>query len=394
MLKDIDPLMEKYAIDALLTTGSAFENPDMFWLTGFRSGDRIIYFQNKGEQGLVASGFNTLERVEKESFIKKTFDLSEFYTQLLRENKVIADNIESIYGPMLRELFTGKTIGVPDNFPASYLIMLQQLGYDVKVVRDLLKEGRETKTTEEIQTIRKAGDATTTAISNVVEMIKDTTVGENKTLLYEGSPLTVGQVKLALEHFLLDQNAESAEDIILAVGEKAFDWHYLGNPDDKLKSDVPIILDVFPRLKLDRYIADVTRTIVKGKPTERVQEMFDAVQAAVDASIDAMTDGTMIDDVNLACFNTLKQHGFDSRRLNPDAVDGMTHGLGHGIGLEVHEFPSMYNRDHFFTEGHVMAMEPGVYLQNIGGVRIENDYVVKKGKAELLTRGLDNVIIV
>lgn len=394
MLKDIDSLMEKYEIDALLATGSGFEDPNIFWLTGFRSGDRIIYFQNKGEKGLVACGFNTLERVEKESFIKKTYDLSEFYIQLLRENKMIADNMESIYGPMLSELFTGKTIGVPDNFPASYLIMLQQLGYDVKVVRDLLKEGRATKTTEEIKTIRKAGDITTGAISNVVEMIKNTTVGENKTLLYDGSPLSVGQVKLALEHFLLDNNAESSDDIILAVGEKAFDWHYLGTLDDKMKSDVPIILDVFPRLKLDRYIADVTRTIVKGKPTERVQQMFDAVQAAGDASIDAMTDGTRYDDVNLACFNTLKKHGFDSRRLNPDAVDGMTHGLGHGIGLDVHEFPSMYKRDRLFLEGHVMAIEPGVYLQNIGGVRIENDYVVKKGKAELLTRGLDNVIIV
>ena len=120
--------------------------------------------------------------------------------------------------------------------------------------------------------------------------------------------------------------------------------------------------------------------------------MFEAAQAAADAAVDALTHGTKIDDVNLACVNALKQLGFDSRRLNPDAKDGMTHGLGHGIGLEVHEQPSMYKREALFAEGHIMAIEPGVYLEGIGGVRIENDYAVTKGKAELLTKNLDTML--
>ena len=302
------------------------------------------------------------------------------------------ENRDALIGPMLRDEFTGKTLGVPDELPASVLDILQKLGYDVKVVRDLVPDARATKSSEEIRTIKKAGDATVGAISKVIEMIKDSDVGPNKTLMYKGTPLTVGQVKLALEHFLLDKNAECAEDIILAVGDKAFDWHYLGNPEDELKAEVPIILDVFPRLKQERYVADVTRTFVKGTPTKRVKEMFEAAQAATDAAVDALTDGTKIDDVNLACFNTLKELGFDSRRLNPEAKDGMTHGLGHGIGLEVHEQPSMYKREDFFAKGHVMAIEPGVYIEGIGGVRIENDYAVTKGKAELLTRNLDTML--
>jgi Xaa-Pro aminopeptidase len=270
--------------------------------------------------------------------------------------------------------------------------LLQKHGYDVKVVRHLIPDARATKTSDEIKMIKKAGDATVGAISNVVEMIKDCDIGANKTLMHEGSPLTVGQVKLTLEHFLLDQHAESSEDIILAVGERAFDWHYLGNLEDEMKSEVPIILDVFPRLKIERYVSDITRTIVKGTPSKRVKEMFEAAQAAADAAVDTLSDGAKIDDVNLACFNTLKKHGFDSRRLNPDAKDGMTHGLGHGIGLEVHEQPSMYKREDHFSEGNVMAIEPGVYLEGIGGVRIENDYAVTKGKAELLTKNLDTML--
>jgi Xaa-Pro aminopeptidase len=394
MLDDLDPLMEKYGIDALLTTGNAFENPNIYWLTGFRSADEIIYLKNKGEEPLAASAFLAIERVVKESFIKKTHDLSDIYLQLLKENKKIKDNMDRAYDDLLKKQFSGKVLGVPDEFPASKLVMLQKMGYEIKVVRDLVSEARATKSTKEIEIIKKAGSATTNAISHIIEMVKDSDIGANNVLMHKSEPLTVGKVKKALDHFLLDRGAESAEDIILAVGEKAFDWHYLGVADDKLKSEVPIILDVFPRLKQERYIADVTRTFVKGSVSTRVREMFEAVEDAANSTAEALNDGAVIDDVNMACFQTLKKHGFDSRRLNPDAKDGMTHGLGHGIGLEVHELPSMYSRQDLFSEGHVMAIEPGVYLEGVGGVRIENDFAVTKGKANCLTTGIDDILYV
>jgi Xaa-Pro aminopeptidase len=394
MHDDLDVLMEKYEIDALLASGSAFDNPSIYWLTGFRSPDELIYLKNRGEEPMVAASFLTLERVRKESLITRTYDTTDVEVRILQENKAVKDNMDRIYSSFLKAEFSGKTMGVPDDFPASILVMLQKMGYTVKVVRDLVREARARKSSKEIRTIKKAGDATTGAIAQVVEMVTNSTIGANKVLMYKGTPLTVGMIKLALEHFLLDKGAESSEDAIIAVGNKAFDWHYLGISGDKLKASVPIIMDVFPRLKLERYIADVTRTVVRGSVPKRIQTMFEAVAAAADASVDALTDSAIIDDVNLACFNTLKQHGFDSRRLNPAAKDGMTHGLGHGIGLEVHELPSMYHREDSFLEGHVMAIEPGVYLKSIGGVRIENDYAVTKGKAKRLTTGIDDILFV
>jgi Xaa-Pro aminopeptidase len=158
------------------------------------------------------------------------------------------------------------------------------------------------------------------------------------------------------------------------------------------KAGEPVIIDVYPRLKLDRYVADVTRTVVKGTLSDKVRMMYESVIEASEAAIDALRDGALVDDVNMACFHALKAHGFDSRRLNPSATEGMTHGLGHGIGLEVHENPSMYRYSNKFSEGHVLAIEPGVYLKTIGGVRVENDYAVTKGKAKRLTLGLDDVI--
>ncbi|MFX0044479.1 MAG: M24 family metallopeptidase [Candidatus Hermodarchaeota archaeon] len=392
MLDDLDALMEEYGIDALFTAGSTFQMNDLFWLTGFRSSDEIVFIQNINDRPIVAAGFHTLSRVQKESRINTTHDISGVYLKLMKENKRVAENLDVIFDDILRSVFTGKTIGVPEDTPSKVYETVLKLGYDVKVVSDIMMDARATKSESEIEAIKKAGDATTGAISKVLEMVKDSEVGPKKTLMYENKPLTVKDVKLTLEHSLLDQGAHSAEDTILAVGDKGFDWHYLGAPEDELKAEVPIILDVFPRLKMERYVADVTRTFIKGSVSENIRHMFESVKAAADSSVDALTDGAKIDDVNLACAETLKAAGYDSRRLNPAATEGMTHGLGHGIGLAVHEGPSMYQREDYFQIGNVMAIEPGVYLKEIGGVRIENDYAVTKGKAKLLTTGLDELL--
>lgn len=392
MLQDLDPLMEQAGVDAIVAEGNAFEVPDIFWLTGFRSPDSVIYFKNRGETGVVAAYFHTLERIKRESHIEQTLDMTELYTDLISDDKRPYYHPEVVYRKVLGDLFHGDVIGIPDHLPARVVLAIQALGYNIKILPDLIKDARGTKSDEEIKTIKRAGDATVDAIKKVIDLINDTEIGPNKKLLYEQRPLTVRQVKLALEHALLGHGAESAEDAITAVGKKGFDWHYLGKPDDVLKAGVPIILDVFPRLKLDRYVADVTRTIVKGAVDEKLQHMFDAVKRAADACVDKMSDGVLIDDMNMACFESLQKDGYKSRRLDPQTEEGMTHGLGHGIGLEVHENPSMYNKTARFEAGNVMAIEPGVYLKSIGGVRIENDYAVTKGKAKRLTTGLDDFV--
>jgi Xaa-Pro aminopeptidase len=393
MLDDLDTLMDKEGVDAILAEGHGFAVPDIYWLTGFLSPDLISVLKNRGEEVIVGSEFNTLDRVRKESRVKHFYDLTETCLQLMRNQQRPSDNPDVIYKDFLGNKFSGNIIGVPVHLPADVLIAIQKLGYKIKVVPYLLMSARATKTTEEVKMIKKAGTATINAISELAEIIKDADIGPNKVLLTKGNPLTVAELKMKLDHTLLDYRAESAEDVILAVGKKGFDWHYLGSPKDRLKAGVPIILDVFPRLKSERYIADVTRTFFKGTPEKKYKQMYEAVQEAADASVDALTDGAKIDDVNMACFRTLERYGFDSRRLNPDAKDGMTHGLGHGIGLSVHEGPSMYRYDDHFEAGHVMAIEPGVYLKSAGGVRIENDYLVTKRRAKRLTPGLDEYFL-
>ncbi len=392
MIDDLDRLLEDADVDALIAFGTAFEVPDIYWLTGFRSPDTVTVVHNRGEETIVAAALNTVERLKKEGFVKRIYDMSELYRSLMKKGVRLTNNPEIVYKSLLGEIFSGKTIGVPDHLPASHLIAIQNLGYKVKPVPDLLMEGRATKSPREVKLIKQAGAATISAVSRIIDMIKDADIGPNGSLLVKGNPLTVRDVKLTLDHTLMDYDAESAEDAIVAVGKKGFDWHYLGKPGDELKAGVPIIMDVFPRLKREFYVADVTRTVVKGTPEKRVREMFDAVLGTIGAVEDSMAEGATMNDVNLACYNLLKRNGFDSSYLNPHAEEGMTHGLGHGIGLAIHERPSMYERESLYKSGHVVAVEPGVYLRKYGGVRIENDYVVTKRKPKRLTPSLDDVM--
>ncbi len=392
MIDDLDRLLEDAGVDALIAFGNAFEVPDIYWLTGFRSPDTITVVHNRGEGTIVAAALNTVERIKKEGFVKRIYDMSELYRSLMKKGVRATNNPGIVYEALLKEVLSGEIIGVPDHLPASHLIAIQDLGYKVKPVPDLLMEGRATKSPREVKLIKQAGAATISAVSRVIDMIRDADIGPNSSLLVNGNPLTVRDIKSTLEHTLLDYDAESAEDAIVAVGKKSFDWHYLGKPRDELKAGVPIIMDVFPRLKREFYVADVTRTVVKGTPEKRVREMFDVVLGTIGAVEDSMAEGATMNEVNLACYSLLKRNGFDSSYLNPSAEEGMTHGLGHGIGLAIHERPSMYERESLYKSGHVVAVEPGVYLRKYGGVRIENDYSVTKRKPKRLTPGLDDVM--
>lgn len=392
MIEDLDGLLENAGVDSIILVGNAFEVPDIYWMTGFRSPDSIIALHNRGEETIVAASFHTLERVKTQGFVKRTYDLTEMQRSLMAKGKRAQNHPELVLKELFDNAFSGEVIGVPEHLPASNLIAIQSLGYEVKPVPDLLMDARATKSTREVELIKKAGAATIDAVGQILEMIKDSDIGPNDTLLWNKAPLTVDMIKKTLDHSLLDHGAESAEDAIVAVGTKGFDWHYLGEPADPLKAGVPIIMDVFPRLKREMYVADVTRTAVKGTPDPKVREMFDAVLAAADAVIDTLTEGATMDEVNLSCYTTLQKHGFDSSRLNPGAEEGMTHGLGHGIGLAIHEKPSMYHREALYKSGHVVAIEPGVYLRQHGGVRMENDYLVTANRPERLTLGLDDMM--
>jgi len=218
-------------------------------------------------------------------------------------------------------------------------------------------------------------------------LIASSDVGINKTLYFNGEPLTVGKIKSFFGHKLLENGCLPEEDIIVACGTKSADPHYVGEPEDKLKANQPIILDIYPRSIQKRYWTDMTRTIVKGRASDKLKKMFEAVFEAKNASLDAIQAGALGNHVYDVCCDVLEKAGYETTRGGKKITKGMTHSLGHGVGLQIHESPRM---SELYTsplkEHNIVTVEPGLYNPQIGGVRLEDIIEVTKSGYNNLTR--------
>ena len=143
-----------------------------------------------------------------------------------------------------------------------------------------------------------------------------------------------------------------------------------------------VVLDFGARV--DGYCADMTRTLVVGQADERQRAVYDAVLAANLAGIDALAAGRLGKDVDAVARAVLEERGFGEL---------FTHGLGHGVGRDVHELPGVGPRgDKELLAGSVVTVEPGAYEPGWGGVRIEDLVVVEEGGCRVLTRSPKDLI--
>ncbi len=187
-------------------------------------------------------------------------------------------------------------------------------------------------------------------------------------------------------HRFLDKWCAIDEELIVACGPPSADPHYHGNPKDKLKANEPIILDIYPRSLRQRYCTDMTRTIVKGRASDKVKRMFDAVLQAKNACADALHEGVLGSEMFTLCCDILEKAGYETIRGGKQIVKGFTHSLGHGVGLEIHETPRMSEVYKFPLKGHsIVTVEPGLYDPKVGGVRIEDIVEVTKTGCNNLT---------
>jgi Xaa-Pro aminopeptidase len=154
--------------------------------------------------------------------------------------------------------------------------------------------------------------------------------------------------------------------------------HFRG--EGPIKANAPVIIDIFPTSRRTHYNGDLTRTVVVGDIDEDVRKMHAAVVQALDAGIESIAPGVMARDPHLAVCQVLVDRGFGTTTdgyEGPDGVAKMNHSTGHGVGLEVHEEPTVRQTSAYpLEEGDVVTVEPGLYLLGLGGVRVEDTGMV------------------
>jgi Xaa-Pro aminopeptidase len=193
------------------------------------------------------------------------------------------------------------------------------------------------------------------------------------------------ELALALEYDLRRRGAEGvAFPFIVASGPNGAYPHARAGERILQPGDL-VTFDVGARVA--GYCSDMTRTVAVGEPGRRAREVYAAVSAALDAALAAVRAGAACRDVDAAARSVLAGAGLD---------EAFGHGLGHGVGLAVHEAPRLSRHTpegERLLPGMVITIEPGVYLPGWGGVRIEEEVVVGEGGYELLTRSPRQLLV-
>ncbi len=228
-------------------------------------------------------------------------------------------------------------------------------------VSDVLEKSRMIKDRTEIERIRTAAKIATDALGDMIKELREGSVE------YEAAALLIYE--------MMKRGATGpAFETIASFGENSAEPHYTAG-NRKLRRGDYALFDYGAHY--ERYNSDTTRTFVLGKADKKHREVYEIVKEAQQAGIDAVRDGAYGPDVDAAARNIIEKAGYGDRFI---------HSLGHGLGLKVHDGGGLSPRLKMeLKEGMVVTVEPGIYLPGWGGVRIEDDVVVKKNGAEVLT---------
>jgi Xaa-Pro aminopeptidase len=287
-----------------------------------------------------------------------------------------------------------ESVVTPEDFPLATADGLRDLGVEVTAERDgVVDDIRAVKTPEEVEHVRTAQKANEKAMARAEQLLRESTVGSDEdgaVLVHDGDVLTSERVTREIEMELL-RNGCALDETIVACGADAADPHDRGS--GPLRPDESVIVDIFPRDKETNYFADMTRTFVKGEPNDTVAEWYDLTQTAKEAAFDALEPGATGKDVHDAVCDVYEDAGWPTLRSDERTETGFIHSTGHGVGLDIHEGPSLSPRGGELKPGHVVTIEPGLYDPEFGGVRIEDIAVVTEDGHENFTDYPEELVV-
>ena len=357
---------------------------DMLYATGFFAADPFIYFSASGQKGIVVSA---LEQSRAEKEVKKGIRVFEITDIMGCENSSSKPKDIML---KLNELFPGNIWQVPAYFPFSLAKDLLKHNMDIRSDELPFLPKREIKNQKEIRALRFGLETAEKAMLRAFDIISGAKVNNRGMMTFEGETVTSEMIRKEIASIIF-QNGGIAEFTIVAGGKHGAQPHNTGH--GPLLANQPIVVDIFPRILapedkniIPGYWGDITRTFVKGKASDIVKRAYQAVKQARDGSQHMIKEGVTGSQLHQFAQKVLLEHGFETGKKTTGNY-GFFHGLGHGVGLEVHEAPSLSLRNlKPLKAGNVVTVEPGLYYPEWGGVRLENMVEIHKQGCNLLTR--------
>jgi Xaa-Pro aminopeptidase len=266
---------------------------------------------------------------------------------------------------------------VPPDFPVAWADRLREELIELRVDADAFDLRRRAKTKTQLAGIRRAQVAADAAMTAAARLVRELPAG-----------LTCEQVREAMQHVCAEHDAELPATVIVAHGAQSALGHEEGS--GPIERGEVVLIDIWPCDKASRCWADMTRTFVAGgeAPPAELQEYWELTRASLDAVMAAVRPGAVCRDLHaLSCepFEAAGKPTVRTKEQGTALAEGYYHGLGHGVGLEVHERPTLGRSDERLIVGDVVTVEPGCYRPGFGGCRLEDLLLVTADGCEVLT---------
>lgn len=398
MKTDLDRLMAEKNIDQLVVFGPDGLGTVNAAFNYFTQGHHIIglVIKKRGKTPQLIHGI-----MERDDAAKTGLDLVENTRWNLKEIQTQFTDPFAARVELHRRMFTDLGVtgrvafyGIADFGPT--MALLQELAKQVPGLvilaegyRDVIQQARETKDADELQRMVDAGRATCAVVGATQKFLQSHAVNNETLMKSDGTPLTIRDVKRQIRRLLLDHDLEHAGDIIFSQGRDAGVPHNHGNPDDALQLGKSLIFDIFPRRPAG-YYHDMTRTWCLGYAPPEVKQAYSHVEQCFWKVVEQMRVGQRTFQLQQTACAVFESLGHPTVRQDPTKHSGYIHGLGHGLGLDIHESPGCPTFSDAGLElerGTIITVEPGLYYPEKGfGCRIEDTYVVDQdGKVRSLT---------
>jgi Xaa-Pro aminopeptidase len=370
-------------VSDVLIYADSLRSPEMRHEVPIAIPDPFLYAERDGKRHVVASSFE-LDRIAAVAPGLEIMPLEEFGLDDLYAQGLSRDEIELEVVLRAARRFGIEQAGVPATFPLELGDHLRANGIQVSAEREQFVSRRRVKNEAELAGIRRAQHAAEAAMTAARDLLRRAE-RHNGGLTVDGETLTCERIKLAVEQ-AFTANAAFADEFIVSHGAQTAVGHDMGS--GPIAADEPVCLDLFPRDRESGCFADMTRVFVVGEPSDELREFHTLCREALDRSVAAVRPGIAGSELNRICCEVFEEHGYPtllSKKPGEVLKDGFYHSLGHGVGLEVHEQPTLGRGPGELVAGDVIAVEPGLYRNGYGGCRLEDLVLVTDGGAEVLT---------
>ena len=367
--------MSKSKSQTKLIVAASEYDADMLYATHFFAPDPFIFLERNGKRTLVLSDLE-IDRAKKTAHANEFLSYNKFEREVQGKSKK-APAYEKVLAYFLRKRGVRSAV-VPANFPLGYARELAANKIRLQPTNGLFWPEREAKSAEELRLMRRALAITEKGMARAMEVLR-ASKPKGKKLFWSGKPLTSELLRAEIDTAILRAGGLPANTIV-AGGDQACDPHERGR--GPLFANSLIILDIFPRDAASGYFGDMTRTVVRGRASDKQRDLWETVRAGQEMALKKMKPG--VDGLTL--HNAIKKlfadRGYPTEVRKGRQV-GFFHGTGHGLGLEIHEYPRFQKT--VFKKGQVLTVEPGLYYPGLGGVRLEDVAVLTDKGIRLLS---------